>query len=170
MERLPEKERNVKMGKKDRMNQDYYIGLDIGTDSVGWAVTDTDYNLLKFKGEPMWGAHLFEAGKQAAERRSFRTARRRLDRRQQRVKLVQELFAEEIAKVDPKFFVRIKASALHQEDKKLMDDALVDDTNCIFSDENWGDREFHKKYPTIHHLIVDLMDLDDKNEPRDIRL
>ena len=29
--------------------KDYYIGLDVGTDSVGWAVTDKDYNLLKFK-------------------------------------------------------------------------------------------------------------------------
>ena len=29
---------------------DYYIGLDIGTNSVGWAVTDKDYNVLKFKG------------------------------------------------------------------------------------------------------------------------
>lgn len=27
----------------------YYIGLDIGTASVGWAVTDTDLNLIKAK-------------------------------------------------------------------------------------------------------------------------
>ena len=33
--------------------QNYYIGLDIGTDSVGYAVTDEQYNLCKFKGEPM---------------------------------------------------------------------------------------------------------------------
>ena len=26
-------------------NENYYLGLDIGTDSVGWAVTDTDYKL-----------------------------------------------------------------------------------------------------------------------------
>ena len=32
------------------MKKEYYIGLDIGTDSIGWAVTDTEYNLLKFKG------------------------------------------------------------------------------------------------------------------------
>ena len=158
------------MSKNERINSDYYIGLDIGTDSVGWAVTDTDYRLLKFKGEPMWGAHLFEAGKQAAERRSFRTARRRLDRRQQRVKLVQELFASEIAKVDPSFYNRIKASALVKGDKGTVDPSLVDETNCIFSDEDFGDKEFHKKYPTIHHLIVDLMDLDNTGEAKDIRL
>lgn len=27
----------------------YYLGLDIGTGSVGWAVTDKNYNLLKEK-------------------------------------------------------------------------------------------------------------------------
>ena len=40
------------MGKLNGNNEkqgDYYLGLDIGTDSVGWAVTDTgeDYNILK---------------------------------------------------------------------------------------------------------------------------
>ena len=32
----------------------YYLGLDIGTDSVGYAVTDEQYRLLKFHGEPAW--------------------------------------------------------------------------------------------------------------------
>ena len=36
-------------------NKNYYVGLDIGTDSVGYAVTDERYELCKFKGEPMWG-------------------------------------------------------------------------------------------------------------------
>ena len=34
-------------------NDDYYAGFDIGTDSVGYAVADTDYNLCKFKGNAM---------------------------------------------------------------------------------------------------------------------
>lgn len=34
-------------------DKNYYVGLDIGTDSVGYAVTDEQYNLCKFKGEPM---------------------------------------------------------------------------------------------------------------------
>ena len=28
-----------------KMNKKYYLGLDIGTNSVGWAVTDENYNL-----------------------------------------------------------------------------------------------------------------------------
>ena len=46
-------------------NQEYYLGLDIGTDSVGYAVTGTDYSLLKYRGEPMWGVMTFEAGNNA---------------------------------------------------------------------------------------------------------
>ena len=66
-------------------DNEYYLGLDIGTDSVGYAVTDLEYTLRKYKGEPMWGTHLFESGSEAADRRMHRTNRRRIDRRQQRV-------------------------------------------------------------------------------------
>ncbi|SFU38410.1 CRISPR-associated endonuclease Csn1 [Butyrivibrio sp. M55] len=31
-------------------NKRYYVGLDIGTDSVGYAVTDEKYDLKKFHG------------------------------------------------------------------------------------------------------------------------
>lgn len=147
---------------KKKVERNYYVGLDIGTDSVGYAVTDTNYKLLKFKGEPMIGTHLFESGNQAAERRAFRTARRRLERRKQRIRLVQELFAKEISKVDVDFFRRIRESALLTEDK-----ANPDDPNCLFFDDDFSDKDFHKKYPTIHHLICDLMTT---NEKRDIRL
>lgn len=34
---------------------DYYLGLDCGTSSVGYAVTDKDYNLLKARHKDMWG-------------------------------------------------------------------------------------------------------------------
>ena len=41
-----------------RPHSPYYIGLDVGTNSVGWAVTDPEYNVLRFKGNSMWGARL----------------------------------------------------------------------------------------------------------------
>lgn len=65
--------------------EDYYIGLDIGTDSIGWAVTDTNYNLQKFKGNAMWGIRLLEESKTAEERRIFRSARRRTQRNKFRI-------------------------------------------------------------------------------------
>ena len=96
---------------------EYFLGLDIGTDSVGYAVTDEHYKLMKYKGEPMWGSHLFDSASQCAERRGFRTARRRLNRRQMRVQLVDEIFAPEVLKIDQGFYIRKKESALYGEDR-----------------------------------------------------
>ena len=142
-------------------NEKIYLGLDIGTNSVGWAVTDENYNLRKFKGDLMWGVHLFDEAQQSADRRSFRTARRRLDRRQQRISLLQDLFAGEILNKDEKFFLRIKESALLPEDSENRRH------NIFFDDEGYGDKEYFARYPTIHHLITELMEND---EPHDIRL
>lgn len=144
-----------------QMEKEYYLGLDIGTNSVGYAVTDSEYKILKYKGEPMWGSHVFEEGSQCAERRSFRTARRRLDRRQQRVRLVQEIFAHEISLVDDKFYIRLKESALYQEDKS------GNNPYSVFADTNYTDKEYYEKYPTIHHLIMDLIE---DETPHDVRL
>ena len=107
----------------------YYLGLDIGTDSVGYAVTDDNYDLLKYQGEPMWGVHLFDEAELNDTRKGFRSARRRIDRRQQRIKLVQELFADEIAKVDENFYRRIQESALWRDD--------AHDAYCLFADADY---------------------------------
>ena len=144
-----------------QMEKEYYLGLDIGTNSVGYAVADSEYKILKYKGEPMWGSHVFEEGSQCAERRGFRTARRRLDRRQQRVRLVQEIFANEISLVDDKFYIRLKESALYQEDKS------GNNPYSVFADDNYTDKEYYEKYPTIHHLIMDLIE---DEQPHDVRL
>ena len=144
-----------------KKNKRYYLGLDIGTDSIGYAVTDLSYNLISHNGQAMWGAGLFDEAIPCAERRGFRTARRRLDRRQQRVRLLRDFFAKEIAKVDPEFFVRIRESALFAEDRT---NPL--DNQSIFNDSSFKDADFHHKYPTIHHLIVELMNDDSPHDPR----
>lgn len=140
------------------MENEYYLGLDIGTDSVGYAVTTPEYTLKKFKGEPMWGVTLFDAAIGSEDRRAFRTSRRRLDRRQQRVQLLEELFAPEILKLDPQFFIRRRESALFPEDSL----AGVQ----IFSGSGISDKEYHEKYPTIHHLIKELMESDTEHDIR----
>ena len=99
------------------IKKEYYLGLDIGTNSLGWAVTDTDYNVIKKNGKALWGVRLFTEAETAAERRTFRTSRRRVQRRRQRIKLLQELFAPEIAKVDMGFFQRMSESRLYAEDR-----------------------------------------------------
>ena len=142
-------------------NKKIFLGLDIGTNSVGWAVTDDEYKLRKYKNNLMWGVHLFDEAQQSADRRTFRTARRRLDRRKQRVALLQEFFAPEILKTDPYFFMRLKESALLPEDSEHRTG------NILFDDDEYTDKEYHTEYPTIHHLIDELIKND---EPHDIRL
>ena len=136
----------------------YYLGLDIGTDSIGYAVTDHHYALKKFGGEPMWGTTLFNAASTSADRRLYRTGRRRVDRRQQRMRLLEDLFAAEIVKIDPHFFIRRKSSALFREDTLY--------GVQLFSGTGLSDTEYHKRYPTIHHLIVDLMSSDTAHDIR----
>ena len=78
----------------------YLLGLDIGTNSVGWCLTDKNYNVIKKQGKSLWGVRLFEEANTAADRRMHRANRRRLFRRKERINLLKDLFAEEIAKVD----------------------------------------------------------------------
>lgn len=145
--------------KKTREN--YYLGFDIGTNSVGWAVTDENYRIIRFNGKPMWGSRLFDEAQTAEKRRISRTLRRRLQRRRWRIELLQELFSEEICNVDAGFFQRMKESALLSEDKS------VSQKNSLFCDENYTDADFHKDFPTIYHLRKKLIQEEDK---KDIRL
>ena len=142
------------------MEKKYYLGLDIGTNSVGYAVTDENYKLIKHKNEPMWGSHVFEEGSTSADRRTHRIARRLIDRRKHRVQLVREIFAEEIAKLDEKFYTRLDESSLYLEDKSLHTPF------AIFDDKNLTDVIYNKKYPTIHHLICELMNSKEYHDPR----
>ena len=139
----------------------YYLGLDIGTNSVGWAVTDPSYRLERFHKKDMWGIRLFEQADTAADRRTKRTNRRRLQRRHQRIQLLQELFAEEMARVDDTFFLRLNESKLHLEDKSLQE------KYPLFIEKGYTDIDFYQEYPTIYHLRKDLMESD---QPHDIRL
>lgn len=136
-----------------------YIGIDIGTDSVGYAVTDQNYVLKRFHGEPIWGVTLFEEANLNTERRLFRTSRRRLDRRQQRVALIQELFSQEIEKIDPQFYIRLKESSLYRDEAEA--------SYSVFEDNEYTDKEYYEQYPTIHHLISTLIS---SNLKHDIRL
>ena len=137
-----------------------FIGVDIGTNSVGIAQTDENYRVLKFKGNAMWASAAFDSAAQSAECRTFRVARRRLDRRQQRRDLLVELMAPAIVDKDPDFFKRIRESALWADDK------TTGSRYTYFSDAGYTDKQYHKDYPTIHHLISDLMNDPSPHDPR----
>lgn len=103
------------------MDKKYSIGLDIGTNSVGWAVITDDYKVPS-KSSRFWeiqtatvsknliGALLFDSGETAEATRLKRTARRRYTRRKNRICYLQEIFSNEMAKVDDSFFHRLEES------------------------------------------------------------
>lgn len=146
--------------------QEYYLGLDMGTSSVGWAVTNTKYELLRKKGKDMWGIREFDEANSAAERRTHRVDRRRRQRNVVRLGLLKSYFSEEIAKIDPNFFIRLDNSKYFLEDK----DERVRTKNGIFDDDNYNDTNYYKDYPTIFHLRKALLDIDNTGAKFDARL
>ena len=58
-----------------KKQNNYYIGLDLGTNSVGWAVTNEKYELLHLKRKPAIGVNTFEKAKTAEQRRNYRSTR-----------------------------------------------------------------------------------------------
>ncbi len=136
------------------MKKDFYIGLDLGTDSLGWAATDTDYNFLRLKGKTAWGSRIFEGALSKKERRVYRSSRRRKERQKYRIQLLNSLFAEEISKVDKTFFLRLENANLHMEDK----DKSINSKYLFKSIEE--EKLFYDKYPTIWHLRKSLINGD----------
>lgn len=145
------------------IKKDYIVGLDIGTNSCGWVVTDKNNNILKLRGKTAIGSRLFNEGQSAAERRSFRTTRRRLKRRKWRLGLLQEIFDPYMIKVDPYFFARLKESSLSPLDKRKKAEAIIFPTRK-------KDQKFYHDYPTIYHLRNALMTEDHKFDLREVYL
>ena len=127
-------------------NKTWYLGLDIGSASVGWAATDTGYKIIRKNKKRLWGVRLFEEAKTAEDRRGYRSSRRRLARRKWRLNLLEELFTSEVKKVDENFFLRLKESQYHYEDKTHKV------PYAIFNDKDYTDKDYYKDYPTIYHL------------------
>ena len=152
-------------------SNNYSIGLDIGTNSVGGAVITDDYKVpskkMKVLGNTdkhfikknLIGALLFDEGTTAEDRRLKRTARRRYTRRKNRLRYLQEIFSEEISKLDSSFFHRLDDSFLVPEDKRGSKYPIF----ATLAKE----KEYHKQFPTIYHLRKQLAE---SNEKADLRL
>ncbi|SHN52975.1 CRISPR-associated endonuclease Csn1 [Butyrivibrio hungatei DSM 14810] len=143
----------------------YYVGLDMGTESVGWAVTDENYALLRAKGKDMWGARLFPSAQTAADRRSYRVSRRRRQREVARINYLKMCFADAIQKIDSGFMLRLDESKYFYEDRSEENKQSF----SVFNDKEFTDREYFKKYPTIYHLRSELLKKD-PIVPHDVRL
>ncbi len=142
-------------------NKKYNIGLDIGTTSVGWAVVEFENQKIMRKGnKALWGVRLFEEATKAEGRRNFRSTRRRYDRRRERISLLQKEFENEINKVDPNFFKKMKESKYNEFD-------VSNKTIKISYEEKDELKKYLKECPTIYHLRKKLIN---SNEQIDIRL
>ena len=152
------------------MTKLYSIGLDIGTNSVGWAVITDDYKVpskkmkvlgntsKKYIKKNLLGALLFDSGITAEGRRLKRTARRRYTRRRNRILYLQEIFSTEMATLDDAFFQRLDDSFLVPDDKR-------DSKYPIFGNLV-EEKAYHDEFPTIYHLRKYLADSTKKADLR----
>lgn len=145
----------------DTKDKKMYVGIDMGTDSVGLAVTDENYNLYRAKGKDFWCSRLFDGAKTAVDRRTKRIARRRRQRETARLAILRDFFADEIAKVDEGFYARLEESKYHMEDRDNKQPF------ALFADTGYTDKEYYDDYPTIFHLRKELLESD---KPHDVRL
>lgn len=145
--------------------------MDIGTSSVGWAVIDNNFKLLKKGNKNMWGSRLFDAAETAVNRRENRSTRRRYNKRRERIRLLQELMANMVLSVDPTFFIRLSQTTfLDEEDKsKLLKDKYKANYNLFIEDE-YNDKNFYDRFKTIYHLRNHLCHTTEKEDPRLIYL
>ncbi len=141
--------------------ENYIVGLDIGTGSVGWAVVDEDGDLYKFHGRNTLGSRLFDSASTAADTRTKRTLRRRYGRRYRRIQTLRSFMLPDIANVDPDFFCRLNQSDLVASDKDFPE------TGFFFSGGELTDSEYYHNYRTIYHLREHLVN---STEKEDIRL
>lgn len=141
---------------------EYYIGLDIGTTSVGWAAVDENMNILKYNKKLTWGSRLFDEAETAAARRTKRSMRRRYVRRRVRIGILNELMAPFVN--DEAFFQRL------QESFYKIDDRSQRNKHILFDDEQI-EKKFYKCYPTMYHLRDALVNTTNaKADPRVIYL
>ena len=154
------------------MRKNYSIGLDIGTNSVGYSVIfDDNYKVpvkkVKVFGNTnkksirknLMGSVLFDSGETAMARRMKRTNRRRIERRRNRIRYLQEIFAPFMMQVDENFFARLQDSFLWEEDKPH--------SKYPFFGNVEQEVAFHDNYKTIYHLRKELAD---GKEKADLRL
>ena len=156
---------------KNRGKIKYYIGVDIGTNSVGWAVIDENGYLLNKGKHHLWGSRLFDQAQTAQNRRNYRSSRRRFNKRKERIRLLQMIMSDMVLEVDSSFFIRLeKTTFLDKEDKKaILKDNYKMNYN-LFCDEDYNDKDYFKVYPTIYHLRKKLCESDEKADPRLIYL
>ncbi len=122
----------------------YGISLDMGTNSIGWAVVwdsgDKADQIVVRKGQRLYGARLFVAPEDSKKYRSARSARRTLGKKIWRLNLLKGVLKDYVLKEDKDFFKNLHLTQTHQG------------SNILFREPNYQDKDYFHDFPTIYHL------------------
>lgn len=113
----------------------------------------------------MWGSRIFKEAQTAEKRRIFRGTRRRIDRRRERINMLQSLMIKDVEKEYPNFFPMLRETSLDYEDKNISEKILGKKYN-LFSNEKETDIDYYQKFKTIYHLRKYLIDTTEKVDIR----
>ena len=153
-----------------KCSENYCLGIDVGTASVGYCVIDENGKLFKInrkgdtgnnKRNSLWGVRTFKSGETAKGCRINRSARRRYSRTHTRILELRKIMSDMVCKVDENFFARLDESFLWKEAKS---------DYILFADKDYTDKEYYKKYQTIYHLRKHLLGTTEKADARFIYL
>jgi CRISPR-associated endonuclease Csn1 len=137
------------------MNENYNIGLDLGSDSVGWACVDSNNNIIVKNKKNMWGSRLFDQALSKKDTRLHRSSRRHYLRRKIRINYLNNFVADDMNIVDPEFFNKMDESFKVYQDREKDSNGLswalqfFKSRNDLLkaTSDNLGNR-----LPTIYHL------------------
>ena len=99
-----------------KCSENYCLGLDVGTASVGYCVIDENGKLFKInrkgdngnnKRNSLWGVRTFKSGEPAKGCRINRSTRRRYSRTHTRILELRKIMSDMVCKVDENFFARL---------------------------------------------------------------
>ncbi len=128
----------------------YGISLDMGTNSIGWAVVwdsgDKMDQIVCRKGKRLYGARLFDAAEDSKKYRSARSARRTLGKKIWRLNLLKGVLKDYVLNEDKDFFKNLHLTQTHQG------------SNILFREPNYQDKDYFSEFPTIYHLRKALAD------------
>lgn len=130
----------------------YILSLDIGTASIGYACMDLDFNILKYHDKDAIGVLTFEGADTAAERRGFRTSRRRKNRRIKRLGLLQEVLAPLVK--NPNYYQLLNLHKWKNSNEDFKHRSLSEVLKTLGKNP--------KTYPTIYHLQQDIQNHPEK--------
>ena len=122
----------------------YGISLDMGTNSIGWAVVwdsgDKADQIVVRKGQRLYGARLFDAAEDSQKYRSARSARRTLGKKIWRLNLLKGVLKDYVLNEDKDFFKNLHLTQTHKG------------SNILFREPNYQDKEYFHEFKTIYHL------------------